>query len=135
MNNSSIPEAKNGIFIQFSLFFLPYPPSSLSLSPHPSSFYTSLPMSLSKVLSFICFYLIEITFALFCTSRISDTLPEELPNLQCLYLTNNLVQELADLDNLAGLKKLEHVSLLGNPVTTRDHYRLYLINKLPQVCF
>ncbi|XP_042889137.1 U2 small nuclear ribonucleoprotein A'-like [Penaeus japonicus] len=65
--------------------------------------------------------------------RISDTLPEEVPNLQCLYLTNNLVQELADLDNLAGLKKLEHVSLLGNPVTTRDHYRLYLINKLPQV--
>lgn len=124
------------LFSSLYRFFLPYPPSSLSLSPHPSSsFYTSLPMSLSKVLSFICFYLIEITFALFCTSRISDTLPEELPNLQCLYLTNNLVQELADLDNLAGLKKLEHVSLLGNPVTTRDHYRLYLINKLPQVCF
>ncbi|XP_071540538.1 U2 small nuclear ribonucleoprotein A' isoform X2 [Panulirus ornatus] len=65
--------------------------------------------------------------------RISDTLSETVPNLQCLYLTNNLVQELADLDNLAGLKRLEYVSLLGNPVTTRDHYRLYVINKLPQV--
>lgn len=67
--------------------------------------------------------------------RISDTLPESLPNLQSLFLTNNLVQELADLDSLAGLKKLEYVSLLGNPVTTRDHYRLYLINKVPQVPF
>ncbi|XP_050701544.1 U2 small nuclear ribonucleoprotein A'-like [Eriocheir sinensis] len=65
--------------------------------------------------------------------RISDILSESLPNLQSLFLTNNLVQELADLDSLAGLKKLEYVSLLGNPVTTRDHYRLYLINKVPQV--
>lgn len=65
--------------------------------------------------------------------RISENLSESLPNLQSLFLTNNLVQELADLDSLAGLKKLEYVSLLGNPVTTRDHYRLYLINKVPQV--
>ncbi|XP_066959481.1 U2 small nuclear ribonucleoprotein A' [Macrobrachium rosenbergii] len=65
--------------------------------------------------------------------RISDSLAESIPNLQFLYLTNNLIQELADLDNLASLKKLEYVSLLGNPVTTRDHYRLYVINKLPQV--
>ncbi|KAK8390262.1 hypothetical protein O3P69_010150 [Scylla paramamosain] len=65
--------------------------------------------------------------------RISDSLCESLPNLQSLFLTNNLVQELADLDSLAGLKKLEYVSFLGNPVTTRDHYRLYLINKVPQV--
>ncbi|XP_045617947.1 U2 small nuclear ribonucleoprotein A' [Procambarus clarkii] len=65
--------------------------------------------------------------------RISETLAETVPNLQCVYLTNNLVQELADLDNLAGLKRLEFLSLLGNPVTTRDHYRLYVINKLPQV--
>ncbi|KAK7084967.1 U2 small nuclear ribonucleoprotein A' [Halocaridina rubra] len=65
--------------------------------------------------------------------RISDSLAEEIPNLQYLFLTNNLIQELADLDNLANLKKLEYISLLGNPVTTRDHYRLYVINKLPQV--
>ena len=65
--------------------------------------------------------------------RISDILSESLPNLQSLFLTNNLVQELADLDSLANFKRLEYVSLLGNPVTTRDHYRLYLINKVPQV--
>ncbi|KAK3884827.1 hypothetical protein Pcinc_010921 [Petrolisthes cinctipes] len=65
--------------------------------------------------------------------RISEALPECVPGLQCLYLTNNLVQELADLDSLAGLKRLEHLSFLGNPVTTREHYRLYVINKLPQV--
>ncbi|KAG0718754.1 U2 small nuclear ribonucleoprotein A' [Chionoecetes opilio] len=65
--------------------------------------------------------------------RISDTLCETLPTLQSIFLTNNLVQELADLDCLAGLKRLEYVSFLGNPVTTRDHYRLYLINKVPQV--
>jgi len=65
--------------------------------------------------------------------RVAESLFEVLPNLQSLYLTNNLVQELGDLDNLAGLKNLEYLSLLGNPVTTRDHYRLYLINKCPQI--
>ncbi|XP_076056443.1 small nuclear ribonucleoprotein polypeptide A'-like U2A isoform X2 [Oratosquilla oratoria] len=65
--------------------------------------------------------------------RIAEDLAETIPALECLYLTNNLVQELGDLDHLAPLRHLEHLSLLGNPVTTREHYRLYVVHKLPQV--
>jgi len=50
-----------------------------------------------------------------------------------LYLTNCEIRELSDIDNLTGLKKLEYMSLLRNPVTHRQHYRLYVIHKLPQI--
>ena len=50
-----------------------------------------------------------------------------------LVLTGNLIQELADLDPLASIKSLRTLSLLHNPVTTRQHYRLYVAFKLPQL--
>jgi U2 small nuclear ribonucleoprotein A' len=56
-----------------------------------------------------------------------------LPNLETLVLTGNLIQELADLDPLASIKSLRTLSLLHNPVTTRQHYRLYVAFKLPQL--
>lgn len=65
--------------------------------------------------------------------RIADDLAETTPNLQSLYMANNLIQELRDLEPLAHCKCLEYLSLLGNPVTTRQHYRLFLIHKVPQV--
>ena len=65
--------------------------------------------------------------------RIADDIAEFLPNLTSLYMANNIIQELKDLEPLANLKKLEFLSLLGNPVTTRKHYRLFLIHKAPQV--
>lgn len=43
------------------------------------------------------------------------------------------MQELGDLDPLVNLKSLNTLSLLYNPVTSRPHYRLYLIYKLPQL--
>ena len=65
--------------------------------------------------------------------RIAEGLESSLPNLETLVLTGNLIQELADLDPLASIKSLRTLSLLHNPVTTRQHYRLYVAFKLPQV--
>lgn len=65
--------------------------------------------------------------------RIGEHLEECLPNLESLILTNNSLQELGDLDNLASIKTLQYLSLLRNPVTTKKHYRLYIISKLPNL--
>jgi U2 small nuclear ribonucleoprotein A' len=65
--------------------------------------------------------------------RIAEGLELSLPNLETLVLTGNLIQELADLDPLASVKSLRTLSLLHNPVTTRQHYRLYIAFKLPQL--
>jgi len=67
-------------------------------------------------------------------TRIVENLEEFIPNLDSLILTNNLIQELGDLDPLVTLKNLRTVSLLRNPVAAKKHYREYVIYKLPQVC-
>jgi U2 small nuclear ribonucleoprotein A' len=66
-------------------------------------------------------------------SRIADNLHESIPNLQTLIITNNHIQELGDIDVLSQLNKLTTLSLLNNPITTKKHYRLYVIHKLPNV--
>lgn len=58
---------------------------------------------------------------------------EYIPNLETLVLTGNHLEELSDLKPLASLEKLTALSLLHNPVTSKQHYRLYLIYKLPQL--
>ncbi|XP_029000185.1 U2 small nuclear ribonucleoprotein A' [Betta splendens] len=65
--------------------------------------------------------------------RIGENLERSLPNLRELVLTNNSIQELGDLDTLASVKTLTLLSLLRNPVTNKKHYRLYVINKIPQI--
>eukprot|EP00118_Oscarella_pearsei_P003849 m.15994 g.15994 ORF g.15994 m.15994 type:complete len:254 (+) comp26680_c0_seq2:1098-1859(+) len=65
--------------------------------------------------------------------RISEGLEESIPSLRELILTNNSLQELGDLDSLTSLRNLTHLSLLRNPVTSRNHYRLYVIHKMPQL--
>jgi len=70
---------------------------------------------------------------LYVFRRIAEGLESSLPNLETLVLTGNLIQELADLDPLASIKSLRTLSLLHNPVTTRQHYRLYVAFKLPQL--
>nr|XP_023698805.1 U2 small nuclear ribonucleoprotein A' [Paramormyrops kingsleyae] len=65
--------------------------------------------------------------------RIGEDLEQSLPNLKELILTNNSIQELGDLDPLASIKSLTLLSLLRNPVTNKKHYRLYVINKIPQL--
>ncbi|XP_042583252.1 U2 small nuclear ribonucleoprotein A' [Cyprinus carpio] len=65
--------------------------------------------------------------------RFGENLEQALPNLKELILTSNNIQELGDLDPLATVKSLTLLSLLRNPVTNKKHYRLYVINKIPQI--
>ncbi|EFJ49551.1 hypothetical protein VOLCADRAFT_104320 [Volvox carteri f. nagariensis] len=66
-------------------------------------------------------------------ARIARGLEEFIPNLDTLILTNNRINNLQDIDPLATLLKLEHLSLHGNPVMTKANYRLYVISKLPRL--
>lgn len=63
--------------------------------------------------------------------RIGEHLEESLPNLESLILTNNSLQELGDIDNLSTCSHLKCLSLLRNPLATKQHYRLYVIHKIP----
>lgn len=58
---------------------------------------------------------------------------EYIPSLESLILTGNHLEELSDIDQLATLENLTTLSLLHNPITAKQHYRLYLIYKLPQL--
>ncbi|KAM4873385.1 U2 small nuclear ribonucleoprotein A'-like [Thomomys bottae] len=64
---------------------------------------------------------------------IGEGFDQALPCLTELILTNNSLVELGDLDPLASLKSLMYLSVLRNPVTNQKHYRLYVIDKVPQV--
>jgi len=63
--------------------------------------------------------------------RLGEALEQNLPNLSTLMLTNNSLQELADLEPLTSMKSLTMLSLLHNPVVTRRNYREYVIHKFP----
>lgn len=65
--------------------------------------------------------------------RLGEHLEEHLPNLESLILTGNHIEELTDIDCLANLEKLSTISLMQNPITAKQHYRLYIIFKLPQI--
>uniref|UniRef100_A0A182Q9F4 Probable U2 small nuclear ribonucleoprotein A' n=1 Tax=Anopheles farauti TaxID=69004 RepID=A0A182Q9F4_9DIPT len=65
--------------------------------------------------------------------RISENLHESLPNLQSVILTGNNIQELGDLEPLTKLPNLETLSLLTNPVSTKQHYREYVAFRFPQL--
>jgi len=65
--------------------------------------------------------------------RIGESLELNLPRLDTLMLTNNSIQELADLEQLTSVKSLTMLSLLHNPVVTRRNYREYVIHKFPNL--
>lgn len=65
--------------------------------------------------------------------RITENLEQSLPQLETIVMTSNNMQELKELDPLKSVKTLRYLSLLRNPVTNKPHYRLYVINKLPQL--
>ncbi|EXJ74782.1 U2 small nuclear ribonucleoprotein A' [Cladophialophora psammophila CBS 110553] len=67
--------------------------------------------------------------------NVDKRIAEQIPNLTTLVLTSNHVKELADLEGLAGCGALTHLSLLENPVTKKEHYRLYLIWAIPSLRF
>lgn len=66
-------------------------------------------------------------------SKVETGLGQYVPNLHSIILTNNSIHELGDLEPLTELKNLTHLSLLDNPVTKKQYYRLYLIYKLPNL--
>ena len=67
---------------------------------------------------------------------LSRLYPPPLVPYQSLVLTNNRVEALSELEHLAGCSKLTSLSLVGCPVTKREHYRLFAIHTLPglKVC-
>lgn len=64
--------------------------------------------------------------------KIERGLNQYLPHLETLIMNNN---KISDLNELSGIfdfaKSLKYLSLLDNPVTNRDKYRLYVIHHLP----
>ncbi|MCJ1423128.1 U2 snRNP complex subunit [Sticta canariensis] len=68
-------------------------------------------------------------------NSIQSTLATSIPNLRTLILTSNNFKELADLDTLRNCTQLTHLSLLENPVTRKEHYRLWIIWRCPSVRF
>jgi len=85
-------------------------------------------------------------------ASIQPNISSSIPNLATLVLTKNRIAELADLEPLAGFKKLVYLSLIGNPVASKEvrralvthesmasdgwqNYRYWLIFLLPTVRF
>lgn len=66
-------------------------------------------------------------------SSISSQLATTLPNLRTLILTSNAIAELTDIIYLSGLKKLTFLSLMDNPVSRKEHYRLWTIWQCPRL--
>ncbi|KAK4773547.1 hypothetical protein SAY87_028566 [Trapa incisa] len=63
-------------------------------------------------------------------TRINPNIGEFLPKLHTLILTNNRLVNLAEIDPLESLPKLQYLSLLDNNITKKPNYRLYVIHKL-----
>lgn len=87
-------------------------------------------------------------------TTISTGLGKSIGNLHTLVLSQNQISELADLEPLAELKKLTHLALLENPVTSKEvcnaevvvralektlircqNYRYWVIARCPTVRF
>ncbi|KAK9323700.1 leucine-rich repeat-domain-containing protein [Lipomyces orientalis] len=66
-------------------------------------------------------------------THISTTIAKSVPNLTTLILTSNSISNLSDLEGLKELTRLTYLSLVNNPITRREHYRLWVIWRLPSV--
>ena len=77
----------------------------------------------------------RLTKLLLNNNRISKigNIHESLPNLEWLILTNNEINSIDDIASLSSVKSLRHLSLLKNPIVTRENYRLSVIYHLPQI--
>ena len=61
----------------------------------------------------------------------SDMFSRCLPSLRTLLLTNNNISDINEVKGLNKCETLQHLSLLGNPVTGISNYRLFVIAALP----
>ncbi|KAF2180036.1 U2 small nuclear ribonucleoprotein A [Zopfia rhizophila CBS 207.26] len=68
-------------------------------------------------------------------THIQPSLHTAIPRLTTLVLTKNRIAELADLDPLAGFKHLTYLSLIGNPVASKEYYRCWVIWRIPSLRF
>lgn len=66
-------------------------------------------------------------------SRIAENLGRILPGLETLVLTNNQFTALKELEPLAGMPGLTHLSLLDNLVTKQANYRAFVVALLPNL--
>lgn len=65
--------------------------------------------------------------------KISQDAMQNLPNLRLLILNSNKISSLEEVRKLSVLRNLEHLSLIDNPVTSVENYRLFVIYHLPCV--
>lgn len=66
-------------------------------------------------------------------SSVSPNFASTVPNLRHLVLTNNAIGELGDLDPLSGLRHLELLVVMGNPVCKHDRYRAWMVWNNPSL--
>jgi len=66
-------------------------------------------------------------------TKIATNISTCIPNLEWLMLNNNRISELNDLKPLEQCKKLTHLSLIDNPITSKQNYRLYVIHSIPSL--
>jgi U2 small nuclear ribonucleoprotein A' len=66
-------------------------------------------------------------------NRIALGVGANVPNLHTLIMTNNRFTELSELDPLKEFPSIVTLSLIGNTVQTKPHYRAFLIHKLPHL--
>lgn len=57
----------------------------------------------------------------------------DLPNLSTIVLTNNRIASFSDIVSLRLVPSLTNLSLVNNPVTGQEHYRLFVIWLLPSL--
>merc|ERR1711997_1125188 len=65
--------------------------------------------------------------------RIGDSLHGSMSKLDTLILTNNNIQDLADIEALSSCSKITLLSFLHNPVAAKPNYRAFVIHKFPML--
>lgn len=65
--------------------------------------------------------------------KINQDAMQNLPNLRLLILNSNKIGSLEEVKKLSVLRNLEHLSLIDNPVTSVENYRLFVIYHIPCV--
>ena len=66
-------------------------------------------------------------------SKISDTIVNNFPNLSTLHLHVNQISSFAEVKKLANLTDLKALSLHGNPIEERKHYRNFCLHTCPHL--